>query len=169
MNQLELVNKEQAIKLKESGFDWECVYHYLEDHELPAHNQIYIEYTLFNKAENWNSFSDKFSAPELDLACKWLREVKGIIVVSLVLDCRKNLYTFDLFTKTGKIYIKRESFNSYEAAQSAGLDIILKELSNKKITDLERSKGRSEDYYQLSAEEQWEQDKHLGLLDWDGK
>ena len=38
----------------------------------------------------------------------------------------------------------------------------------RKINDLERRAGRSEDFYQLSAEEQWEQDKALGILDWDG-
>lgn len=48
------------------------------------------------------------------------------------------------------------------------LDKIRNEYS-KQISDLERSKGRSEDYYQLSSEEQWMEDKKLGILDWDGK
>lgn len=39
----------------------------------------------------------------------------------------------------------------------------------RKITELERSKGRSENFYSLSNEDQWAQDKRLGLLDWDGK
>lgn len=33
----------------------------------------------------------------------------------------------------------------------------------------EREKGRSENYWRMSAEEQWAEDKRLGILDWDGK
>jgi hypothetical protein len=36
------------------------------------------------------------------------------------------------------------------------------------ISDLEREKGRSENYWQKSAEDQWAEDKRLGILDWDG-
>lgn len=38
----------------------------------------------------------------------------------------------------------------------------------KKISDLEAKIGRSLDYYNLSSQEQWQQDKLLGILDWDG-
>jgi len=38
----------------------------------------------------------------------------------------------------------------------------------RRITDLERGKGRSEGYWQMSAEDQWNEDKALGILDWDG-
>ena len=38
----------------------------------------------------------------------------------------------------------------------------------RKITELERWLGRSEDYYNYSAEGQWSEDKKLGILDWDG-
>lgn len=38
----------------------------------------------------------------------------------------------------------------------------------KGISVKEREKGRSENYYQLSLQEQWDQDKSLGILDWDG-
>jgi hypothetical protein len=39
----------------------------------------------------------------------------------------------------------------------------------RKINDLERSKGRSENYWQMSPQDQWDEDKRLGILDWDGK
>jgi hypothetical protein len=38
----------------------------------------------------------------------------------------------------------------------------------RKITTQERAKGRSEEYWQLNPEEQWAQDKKLGILDWEG-
>lgn len=33
----------------------------------------------------------------------------------------------------------------------------------------ERAKQRSDNYDDLSPEQQWEEDKELGILDWDGK
>lgn len=33
----------------------------------------------------------------------------------------------------------------------------------------EKAKNRSPQYEQLSAQEQWEEDKELGILDWDGR
>lgn len=37
------------------------------------------------------------------------------------------------------------------------------------ITRLERSKGRSKNFYSMTPEDQWAEDKRLGLLDWDGR
>jgi hypothetical protein len=39
----------------------------------------------------------------------------------------------------------------------------------KVINDRERSKGRSENYYDMTSGEQWAEDRRLNLLDWDGK
>lgn len=38
----------------------------------------------------------------------------------------------------------------------------------KKLTPQEKAKGRSSNYWQMSAEDQWAEDKRLGILDWDG-
>jgi hypothetical protein len=38
----------------------------------------------------------------------------------------------------------------------------------RKLSELEIRVGRREDYYELSAERQWELDKWAGILDWDG-
>ncbi len=34
--------------------------------------------------------------------------------------------------------------------------------------EAERARGRHPDYERLSPREQWEEDKRLGILDWDG-
>ena len=39
----------------------------------------------------------------------------------------------------------------------------------REITQVERDKGRSSGYWELSSQEQWDEDKRLGILDWDGK
>ena len=38
----------------------------------------------------------------------------------------------------------------------------------RELNEKERAKGRSENYWGMSAEEQWAEDKRLGILDWDG-
>jgi hypothetical protein len=37
------------------------------------------------------------------------------------------------------------------------------------LTPQEKAKGRSEGYWEMSADAQWTEDKRLGILDWDGK
>jgi len=51
-------------------------------------------------------------------------------------------------------------------------DKMIKKLKKKKqprrINEKEREKGRSADYWQMDVHDQWEEDKRLGILDWDG-
>ena len=42
-------------------------------------------------------------------------------------------------------------------------------IENRPITDLERSKGRSENYWQMSGFDQWNENERLGLLGWNGE
>lgn len=63
----------------------------------------------------------------------------------------------------GKLLMHIRLFKTYNIENKVPSDPI------RVITELERHKGRSEDYYYLSAQDQWDQDKSLGLLDWDGQ
>lgn len=38
----------------------------------------------------------------------------------------------------------------------------------RQLTAKERAKGRSAGYWNMSFEDQWAEDKRLGILDWDG-
>jgi hypothetical protein len=38
----------------------------------------------------------------------------------------------------------------------------------RKLNDKEKAKGRSSGYWDMSPEDQWAEDKMLGILDWDG-
>jgi hypothetical protein len=49
----------------------------------------------------------------------------------------------------------------------ASTDIHRKQI--RPITELERSKGRSEDYWQKSELDKWNEDKRLGLLNWNSE
>lgn len=42
------------------------------------------------------------------------------------------------------------------------------ENNRRELDELEKAKGRSSNYWQMSGEEQWAEDRRLGILDWDG-
>ena len=39
---------------------------------------------------------------------------------------------------------------------------------SKKLSKVEKAFGRSPDYHDMTPQEQWNEDKRLGILDWDG-
>ena len=67
------VSLEVAKLLKEAGFDWECKEYY--------YNFATTGWSLSfdDNFVNWNSWSERYiSAPTLDVAQRWLREVKHL-------------------------------------------------------------------------------------------
>lgn len=56
----------------------------------------------------------------------------------------------------------------------AGVEVHVFEISekdrdmSKRFSKMERQLGRSEGYRSMSSEDQWAEDKRLGILDWDG-
>lgn len=129
----DIVSHELAVKLKELGFDCMTYTHYTQD----DNNIRYTEDAL-----NWNNGTALFSAPRLDQAQKWLREVKEIDV--LVFNCacgygweiskagnrQTRGTTIALFDDNGE---DKDSgmWLSYESALSAGIDKALELLTNK--------------------------------------
>lgn len=130
------VTYDQAVKLKEFGFDAECNQYYLCD------NNDTINHT--NGAYNHNDNGLAYSAPRLDQAQAWLREVKEIDV--LVFNCSCG-YGWEISKAnpesrgTGIAIFDDEGEDensgmwlSYESALSAGIDKAL-ELLTDKTTD----------------------------------
>lgn len=133
------VSLEVAKLLKEAGFDWECKkIHFktgykgnddvweLEDNYKNTKRVLELDYCLL--------------APTLDVAQRWLREVKHIDVIanrnSSPLAHLQFLYNpeydFDIIDNDGKLvtyYPMGETFDTYEEALEAGikkcLEIIL--------------------------------------------
>lgn len=119
----DFVTYEQAVKLKELGFDLECNYWYYN-----VTKQI-----IFTHGCEWFYFEDMTKAPTLAQAQKWLREVKQLEVNS----------TYDVVCKEGWFFYKNDLANvciidsdkmgdnfyaSYEEALSAGIDNVLEML-----------------------------------------
>ena len=74
MTELQIVNKEQAEKLKKLGFNWECQSYYIK-----RRNKNTATLTISSKAFDFNAEDAcYFSAPTVALALKWIRDVKKV-------------------------------------------------------------------------------------------
>lgn len=127
------VSFETAKLLKEKGFDWPTVYHYINSDEL----QHEIEFTSFKNSDMLNAYA----APTHQMACAWLRE-KGIFI-----GIRPRLSFTDYYYITAYIYrmedldslyhkekvtryscIAQCDDSSYEEAVEAALKYVLENL-----------------------------------------
>ena len=116
------VSNEVAKLLKEAGFDWETKNWW--DYCKPID-----EWSLRNYPEapvNWNSkyYNYDCSAPTLDVAQRWLREEKNLILLIDVTPSYCNGkpmgYKFVIHVSCGN-HILGEWKDTYEEAQEAGI------------------------------------------------
>lgn len=126
----QLITFDTAKLAKEKGFDWDCIYAYLEPDDEP----IYYK----KNGHNWNGrekllkATDKFcSAPTQSLLQKWLREVHNIHIWLTYIGSDindKEGYIRNLCK--GKTDPVRHSFSitgkTYEEALETGLQEALK-------------------------------------------
>ena len=136
------VTYEQALRLKELGFDRKCHYHYDTTAFKPV---ICPNYTANDgEGERWiyaddcNLYEDMnhcqyCSAPTLAQAQGWLREFKQIAVFSeLEYIFGKYFYTIrELNGKYDDKVIAQEEHDSYDEALSAGITKAMELLSVK--------------------------------------
>jgi hypothetical protein len=73
INHESYVSLEIAKLLKKAGFYWDCYELYEREYEQDGR-------THAETPVNWNSTPDYYSAPTLEVAQRWLREVKDISV-----------------------------------------------------------------------------------------
>ena len=115
MKELQLVNFEQAQRLKKAGFDWETHKGYdLDGHKI----NLWVQ--------EFGLIIEHYKAPEKALVLKWIRDVKGVM-------CGVQVYgNADYWFYIGNSIINNELFPSkkqgsktYEAAESALLDELL--------------------------------------------
>ncbi len=133
MNTEDYVAYEQAVMLKECGFDWETE-HYYEFEEL-TDTEVVFKRTASCNPFNHNAFAESFSAPSLAQAAKWLREVKGIAINIVAHD--GGIYEYEVvFLPNAEEYdddIDRSPFRrTYEEALSEGIDAVLRLLITKR-------------------------------------
>ena len=132
---METINHERYVSLevskllKEAGFDWGCREYY--------YNFTTTGWSLSfdDNFVNWNSWSEQYiSAPTLDVAQRWLREIKGVEVYAHVFyDSREMLDESDVYvyevnhiTKHIEDYISSyDIYHTYEESQEAGIKKVL--------------------------------------------
>ena len=124
------VSLEVAKLLKEAGFDWECREYY--------YNFTTTGWSLSfdDNFVNWNSWDEQYiSAPTLEVAQRWLREVKRVdinILVESISNHKQYLVSIWFNISDKSAYdnaVLDNRYNIYEKAQEEGiqkaLEIIL--------------------------------------------
>ena len=132
------VSYEVAKLLKEKGFDEKCSYEW----GVPDIDGGYIlqKWSIYNgEIRNSELINDAYSAPTLQMACKWLREVHNIFIEIYLPSHSEHedtiyhgTYSFDIFNLNKKVYVyctwNEKEFNSYEEAIEAAIKYTLENL-----------------------------------------
>lgn len=111
------VSFETAKLLKEKGFDESLHYVYQPNTKTP----IYV-----TTPKNFNGGENRYSAPTLQMAMKWLREVHKIFI--RVIQSHIEYCACEIYYGIVNYYNFRESFASYEEACEAAIKYCLENL-----------------------------------------
>lgn len=119
-----------AKLLKEKGFDWDCEHYYKPNGEIVRTFHTY-------GSRNINSsvlYEHQCSAPTQQMACRWLREEKGVFVDIRVYSGLPVQFGYDISVLyPDKTLVDKGGtfgFSSYEEATEKGLKYVLQNLSN---------------------------------------
>ncbi|WP_286138497.1 hypothetical protein [Duncaniella freteri] len=132
MNTTDYVSYPIALALKKAGFDEPCDHYYTPE----IYSEKYIEYPMLlweKTAINSNDIiyeGERFSAPTLWQAQKWLREKERLIVLVdyiLITKDAANRWYFSVSNTYGLCNTNKdyERYKSYESALSAGIEAAL--------------------------------------------
>ena len=112
--ELQIVNKEIAIQLKELGFDWEVNAYYKEELYEQVKNELYKDCC----SNNFSQYIDDISAPTQALVCKWLRDVHNINISIISISTKELQYYYDII----QLNVSHDiPYNTYELAEEAGI------------------------------------------------
>ena len=132
-NKLQIVSREQAIRLCEVGFDWETRFFY---NKIGKHaDTIGVQSEQYY--QNWNKGKVYVSAPSIALALKWFRDVKEIhntVNIHHIRDGFGEIFKYKGVKDFSNLFLTQteEIFDNYEAAESALLDELLDLVINDK-------------------------------------
>ena len=117
----EFINYEQALALKELGFDEPCVAFYEQSERLS------IGFNWLNEGGK-NSNLQECTAPLYQQAFRWFREKHkqdSLVIPSGDSTGKTNGYYYEIVFDFSKENIESESFKTYEKAESACLDKLI--------------------------------------------
>ena len=150
------VSYEQSVALKRLGFDWKCDHYYeFNNNSLKESTTYSPSPQTFRVSEFWHNFNKyeydrhgqpfnpEYSAPRLDQAAAWIREVKGIHI-AVAPYCKENnsdtnicnaedcFWSMELSSVPFGYWlnVSKGEFDTYELALSAGIDKALELLTD---------------------------------------
>lgn len=124
------VSFEVAKLLKEKGFQAKCTacYHNGQSHTFKL---ISGRINYCNPKFNKYKMIPPYNAPTLQMACKWLREEKGIAIIptiSSILDEEKFLWDVEIVTTKNKTYRQGWVYEHQEEAINTAIQWTLENL-----------------------------------------
>lgn len=127
------VTYNQAVLLSKLGFNYRCFYYYTEDGDGPETN-IWLNIQGNELNHNGCLTLNVYSAPTLDLVCKWLREKKYHIIIEPdnthgILNIEFSYKIYHQIKGFENHTICVDKFNTYEGALSNAIDKVLYILS----------------------------------------
>lgn len=123
------VSLEVAKLLKEAGFDWEGMPYY--------QNGIFYQYFIDKEQiiiMNHNStpnYMEQYSAPTLDVAQRWLREVHHLHITIFSSSQESWMFRITKQHQSLEDGVYGEDFYTYEEAQEAGINKALEKILEK--------------------------------------
>ena len=113
----EFVKYEQALALKELGFDEPCFSFYIDVDKFLYTNQKWLDYNLNSK---------RISAPLYQQAFKWFREKHGLYTEIFVDDDKTFGFLISSFIEEGRVDRPiHRGFSTYEEVESACLSKLI--------------------------------------------
>ena len=123
----EFITYEQALALKELGFDEPC----LAKHDL---KHILLRVEECKSQENAQEF-DYILAPLYQQAFRWFREKYdkyGVVNIDLSNNLKDEIFVYMVEDKLGYIIDRSEEYKTYEEAEQACLDKLIEIVKNGK-------------------------------------
>lgn len=127
----EFVPYEQALALKELGFDEPCLGWYLPEIVDKGNIASVILGSYINK---WNKFGDRLSAPTYQQAFRWFREKYNklyTVNIDLSDNLKDKIYVYTIEDHLGSIVDRSEEYKTYEEAELACLRKLIELLKPK--------------------------------------
>jgi hypothetical protein len=128
----EFCTYEQALALKELGFDEPCFGYFigLGDNKETPYKFMFIQ----TSKEQFIGADNAFHRPLYQQAFKWFREkhkLESIVVPSGNSEGKTNGYYFEIIFDFSKDNIESDSYPSYEEAEQACLNKLIETIKNK--------------------------------------
>ena len=139
---MDFVTFEIAKRLKEKGFDEECLAYYTSEYTLYNNKVVLCDDKYLNVSEidyedclySYNTQKDKslstiVDAPRVSQVLKWLREEKNIHICIGYSDNINAMWDYEVTLLDGALYQNSDfGYKSYEEAVLAGIEYVLDNL-----------------------------------------